>query len=102
MTNTTYPEDIIQDELYFEFGQPYYIISGIELDVEFDYLNQEEKQQAVEELENMIEKQGLEPITGKSIIRPDDVIYTPHNQNIEYAESCLAWMNEALAYEQNE
>lgn len=88
------PTDL--DVLYFEMRKPYYVIKGIELDVEFDYISSEEKQQAIKELENLIEAQQLASQTGECLIHPDDVIYVPSSGAIDYAASYFEWFQEAI------
>lgn len=84
------------DVLFFELNKPYYVMNRIELDVEFDYISSEEKQQAIEELETIIAEQQIESCVGESIIHPDDVIFVPSSGAIDYAAMYFEQFQEAI------
>lgn len=83
------------NELNLTINKPYYVISGLELDVEFDYISSEERQDAVTELESMIQEQGIEQRIGESVIHEDDIIYTPSDNSIEHAEMMFYYAAQA-------
>lgn len=84
------------DVLYFEMSKPYYIIKDLELDVEFDYVPREEKEQAIAELEQYIQDNSISQQTGECEIRPEDIIYIPSTGEIEYAETYFEYMQRGL------
>ena len=82
-----------QETLTFELNETYFVISGLELDVEFDYLPGEERSTAAHELEQFIQCEGVAPRSGESVIQPDDIIYIPSTGSIDYAETMFYYAN---------
>lgn len=88
----------LNNTLFFEMNKPYYVIKGLELDVEFNYLSHEEKALAVEEIETIIQENGLEPCVGETEIEPDDIIYVPSTGEIDYADIYFHYANYACEH----
>lgn len=65
-----------------------YLIQGLELDVEFDYISQAEHTAAILELENYIQKQGIHPVKsedGYIETEEDTIVYVPKTEEVDYA-----------------
>ncbi|WP_200411788.1 hypothetical protein [Virgibacillus salexigens] len=65
-----------------------YLIQGLELDVEFDYISQAEHTAAILELENYIQEQGIHPVKnedGYIAAEEDTIVYVPKTGEIDYA-----------------
>lgn len=66
-----------------------YLINGLELDVEFDYISQAEHTSAILELEDYIQEEGIHPVkseNGYIDVEEDSIIYNPKTGEIEYAD----------------
>src|SRR5699024_8391110 len=65
-----------------------YLIHGLELDVEFDYISQAEHTAAIFELENYIQGEGIHPVkseNGYIDAEEDTIVYVPNTGEIGYA-----------------
>ncbi|QKY71384.1 hypothetical protein [Lentibacillus sp. CBA3610] len=74
------------ETLTFELNNTYFVIPELEIDVEFDYLSSEDRDLAIHELEQHIQRENITPRSGKSVIQPDDMIYIPSTRTIDYAD----------------
>lgn len=67
-----------------------YEIHGLDLDVEFDYISDDERTNAILELGNYIQEQNIEPVqsvNGYINVREDTIIYDVKAGDIGYASS---------------
>ncbi|ALX47561.1 hypothetical protein [Lentibacillus amyloliquefaciens] len=65
-----------------------YLIKGLELDVEFDYISQTEHATTILELEDYIQEQGIHPVKsedGYIETEEDTIVYVPKTGEIDYA-----------------
>lgn len=74
------------DKLLISSTTPYYIIPGLELDVEADYASVEEQAEGIREIEQLIEARSIPQAIGSSEVNSDDVIYVPASGEIVYAD----------------
>ncbi|WP_449354667.1 hypothetical protein ACUL41_17770 [Virgibacillus natechei] len=67
-----------------------YLIRGLDLDVEFDYISDEERTNAILELEEYIQEQDIEPVqsdNGYINVHEDTIIYDVKDGGLGYASS---------------
>lgn len=79
--------DLAKSRIYVGKSEVY-LIEGVELDVEFDYLLPEERTKAVLELEEYIQTQGIHPIQSEDRfieLNEDTLIYVVDTGEINYA-----------------
>ncbi|SFE33833.1 hypothetical protein SAMN05216238_11325 [Lentibacillus persicus] len=65
-----------------------YLIHGLELDVEFDYISQTEHTAAILELEDYIQEEGIHPVKSENGFvdtEEDTIVYIPKTGEIDYA-----------------
>lgn len=82
-------ETNIEGTIRVSVDSPFYVLPRLELDVEFDYANPEELDEARAELQQMIREQQIPEQIGSISVREDDVIYVPATGEIVYAD-CLS------------
>ncbi|ASK61350.1 hypothetical protein CFK37_03760 [Virgibacillus phasianinus] len=81
--------DADKRELYIG-NREVYLIQGLELDVEFDYISQEERMEAIVELEDYIQEQKMQPVKsddGYVKVKEDTIIYVAATCEMDYAAS---------------
>jgi len=74
-------------EIYVE-NADVYLIHGLALDVEFDYISQAEHTAAILELEDYIQEEGIHPVkseNGYIDAEEDTIVYIPKTGEIDYA-----------------
>lgn len=77
--------------MILQMNKPYFVISGLDLDVEFDYLTAEERAHSAIELDAFIENNNIKETCGTSIVDEDDIIYVPSTGSITYADTMIAY-----------
>lgn len=79
--------DLTRYQIYIGKSEVY-LIEGVELDVEFDYLSSEERAKAILELEEYIQTEGLHPIRsedGYKEVNENTLVYVVDTGEIDYA-----------------